>query len=105
MKKPPLRQGMVNGLVHEVVQTLVAVQTHAEIIAEVTQSDPAKAYEAAFKIAIEGGGAEDHIRSRYEDLNCAEIAETLASQPSRPETPAPASQPSAPKPTESVEKA
>jgi hypothetical protein len=81
MKKPPLRQGMVNGLVFEVVQTLEAVKAHAEIIADVTQSDRAKAYEAAFQIAIQGGGAEDHIRSRYEGLNCAEIAETLANQP------------------------
>ena len=105
MKKPPLRQGMVNGLVHEVVQTLVAVQTHAKIIADVTQSDPAKAYEAAFKIAIQGGGAEDHIRSRYEGLNCAEIAETLANQPTQPVAPAPASPPSAPKLTEPTDKA
>lgn len=104
MRKPPLRQGMVNGLVFEVVQTLEAVKAHAEIIADVTQSDLAKAYEAAFQIAIQGGGAENHIRSRYEGMNCAEIAETLANQPPRPATPTPASPPSAPKLTEAGEK-
>ncbi|WP_193395406.1 hypothetical protein [Pseudomonas syringae] len=100
MKKTPLRQGMVSGLVSEVVEGLKAVRDNAEIIAEITEADPAKAYKAAFQIAIEGGGAEEHIRSRYEGLNCTEIAETLASKPSQPATPAPATPASPPKVTD-----
>ncbi|MBJ9976913.1 hypothetical protein IAE35_10725 [Pseudomonas sp. S75] len=100
MRKPPLRQGMVNGLVSEVVDGLKAVRDNAKIIAKITEADPAKAFEAAFEIAIEGGGAEEQVRSRYEGLNCAEIAETLASKPSQPTTPAPATPASPPKVTD-----
>lgn len=81
MKKTPLRQGMVNGIVSEVISGLETVREHAEVIMRVTECDRAKAYDAAFEIAIEGGEAANAVRTRYENMNCAEIASLLAEQP------------------------